>query len=53
MHPNIQEEYNMQAQAQNEMIESFNWWQMIGVVASLVVLGLMPYIAWILKLIFA
>jgi hypothetical protein len=40
-------------QAQTEIIESFNWWQMLGVVAALVVLSLMPYVAWILKLIFA
>ena len=37
---------------ENELIESFNWWQMLAIVLTLVVLGLMPYIAWIGKLIF-
>jgi len=37
--------------AENEAYESFNWWQMLGIVGVLVVLALMPYVAWIMKLI--
>lgn len=33
-------------------IESFNWWQVLAILSALIVLGLMPYIAWIGKLIF-
>lgn len=38
--------------AEVEVNESFNGWQFLGIVGALVVLGLMPYLAWIIKLIF-
>ncbi|WP_371193846.1 hypothetical protein [Glaciecola sp. SC05] len=37
--------------AQTETQDSFNWWYLLGIVGSLVVLALMPYVAWIGKLI--
>ena len=36
---------------ENEIIDGFNWWQMLANLGALVVLALMPYLAWIILLI--
>ena len=36
---------------ENEIIDGFNWWQMLTNLGALVVLALMPYLAWIILLI--
>jgi hypothetical protein len=35
-----------------EVYETFNWWQMLANLGVLVVLALMPYVAYVLQLIF-
>lgn len=36
-----------------QKIDTFNWLQFIGIVLALVVLGLTPYVIWVIKLLLA
>ncbi len=36
-----------------ETFDSFNWWQLLGIILSLLILALSPYVVYILKLVLA